>query len=223
MSATRSGSGGAAAADALATISFRALAAGAARVDLVTIAPVGSGGSTIDAGPRSACRDRQPLNDERRAWFFADRTADHARRPGRSRRRCRAARPDGAAAQPGARSLRSHCANCETPSTATRKRATRGESPDRWRTRVIRRRTAASGRRRRRSARPQTPEDLLSAPHPRDPLHRDSRVPAADPGPCAPTRALQTTRNRAKTSMMSIPDRLRWASTVCPTDNGEPA
>jgi general secretion pathway protein D len=49
MSATRSGSGGATAADALATISFRALAAGTARVDLVTIAPVGSGGSTINA------------------------------------------------------------------------------------------------------------------------------------------------------------------------------
>jgi general secretion pathway protein D len=49
MTATRSGSGGASAPDALATLSFRALAAGAARVELITVAPVGAGGSTLSA------------------------------------------------------------------------------------------------------------------------------------------------------------------------------
>ncbi|MEF8716690.1 MAG: secretin N-terminal domain-containing protein [Candidatus Accumulibacter necessarius] len=49
MTATRSGSGGASAADAIATIEWRALAAGAARVELITIAPVGAGGATINA------------------------------------------------------------------------------------------------------------------------------------------------------------------------------
>jgi general secretion pathway protein D len=49
MTATRAGSGGASAADAIATIEWRALAAGAARVELITIAPVGAGGATINA------------------------------------------------------------------------------------------------------------------------------------------------------------------------------
>ena len=49
MTATRSGDGGATAPDSLATINFRALAAGAARVELITIAPVASGGLTINA------------------------------------------------------------------------------------------------------------------------------------------------------------------------------
>jgi general secretion pathway protein D len=49
MTATRAGSGGAIAADAIATIEWRALAAGAARVELITIAPVGAGGATINA------------------------------------------------------------------------------------------------------------------------------------------------------------------------------
>lgn len=48
MTATRSGDGGATAPDTLATINFRALAAGAARVELITIAPVASGGLTIN-------------------------------------------------------------------------------------------------------------------------------------------------------------------------------
>ncbi|HNO13960.1 MAG TPA: secretin N-terminal domain-containing protein [Accumulibacter sp.] len=48
MTATRSGDGGATVPDTLATINFRALAAGAARVELITIAPVASGGSTIN-------------------------------------------------------------------------------------------------------------------------------------------------------------------------------
>jgi general secretion pathway protein D len=49
MTATRAGSGGASAADPIATIEWRALAAGAARVELITIAPVGAGGATINA------------------------------------------------------------------------------------------------------------------------------------------------------------------------------
>ncbi|MEF8770945.1 MAG: secretin N-terminal domain-containing protein [Candidatus Accumulibacter phosphatis] len=48
MTATRSGDGGATAPDTLATINFRALAAGTARVELITIAPVASGGLTIN-------------------------------------------------------------------------------------------------------------------------------------------------------------------------------
>ncbi|MBK7675291.1 MAG: secretin and TonB N-terminal domain-containing protein [Candidatus Accumulibacter sp.] len=49
MTATRAGSGGASGADAIATIEWRALAAGGGRIDLITIAPVGSGGATINA------------------------------------------------------------------------------------------------------------------------------------------------------------------------------
>jgi general secretion pathway protein D len=49
ITATRAGGGGASAADAIATIEWRALAAGAARVELITIAPVGAGGATINA------------------------------------------------------------------------------------------------------------------------------------------------------------------------------
>ena len=49
LTATRSGAGGASAPDVLATLTFRALAAGTSRVELITIAPVGAGGSTINA------------------------------------------------------------------------------------------------------------------------------------------------------------------------------
>ena len=48
LTATRSGNGGATAPDAIATLTFRALAAGAAHIDLITIAPVGAGGATIN-------------------------------------------------------------------------------------------------------------------------------------------------------------------------------
>jgi general secretion pathway protein D len=49
MTATRSGTGGATAADVVATLNFRAIAPGNSQVQLITIAPVGSGGSTINA------------------------------------------------------------------------------------------------------------------------------------------------------------------------------
>ncbi|MBK7953441.1 MAG: secretin and TonB N-terminal domain-containing protein [Candidatus Accumulibacter sp.] len=49
LTATRSGAGGATSPDTLATLTFRALAAGTSRVELITIAPIGSGGSTINA------------------------------------------------------------------------------------------------------------------------------------------------------------------------------
>jgi len=49
LTATRSGAGGASAPDVLASLNLRALAAGAARVDLITIAPVGVGGATVNA------------------------------------------------------------------------------------------------------------------------------------------------------------------------------
>ncbi len=49
LTATRSGAGGATAPDVLATLTFRALAAGTSRVELITIAPVGAGGATINA------------------------------------------------------------------------------------------------------------------------------------------------------------------------------
>lgn len=49
MTATSSGNAGATAPDAIVTMNFRALAAGAARVELITAAPVGNGGSTVSA------------------------------------------------------------------------------------------------------------------------------------------------------------------------------
>ena len=49
LTATRSGNGGATAPDAVATLTFRAVAAGTAHIDLITIAPVGVGGATINA------------------------------------------------------------------------------------------------------------------------------------------------------------------------------
>mgnify|MGYP002364133909 FL=1 len=49
MTATSSGSAGATAPDAVVMMNFRALAAGAARIELITAAPVGSGGSTVSA------------------------------------------------------------------------------------------------------------------------------------------------------------------------------
>lgn len=49
LTATRSGAGGASNSDVLATLTFRALAAGTSRVELITIAPVGAGGSTINS------------------------------------------------------------------------------------------------------------------------------------------------------------------------------
>ncbi|WP_291995068.1 secretin N-terminal domain-containing protein [Candidatus Accumulibacter sp. ACC003] len=49
MTATRSGDGGATAADIVATVNFRAVAAGSSRVELITIAPVAAGGATIRA------------------------------------------------------------------------------------------------------------------------------------------------------------------------------
>ena len=49
ITGTRSGEGGATAQDAIATLNFRTVAPGDARVELITIAPVGSGGSTINA------------------------------------------------------------------------------------------------------------------------------------------------------------------------------
>ncbi|MFZ4536462.1 secretin N-terminal domain-containing protein [Propionivibrio sp.] len=48
LTATRSGSGGATTREVLATVTFRALAAGTTKVDLITMAPVGSGGTTIN-------------------------------------------------------------------------------------------------------------------------------------------------------------------------------
>ncbi|WP_295483628.1 secretin N-terminal domain-containing protein [Accumulibacter sp.] len=49
MTATRSGTGGATAADVVATLNFRALAPGNSRIELITIAPVAAGGATINA------------------------------------------------------------------------------------------------------------------------------------------------------------------------------
>ena len=49
MTATRSGNGGATGQDNVATLNFRAMAPGDARIELITIAPVGLGGSAINA------------------------------------------------------------------------------------------------------------------------------------------------------------------------------
>jgi len=49
ITGTRSGDGGATAQDAVATLNFRALAPGDSRVELITVAPVGSRGSAISA------------------------------------------------------------------------------------------------------------------------------------------------------------------------------
>jgi len=51
LTATRSGAGGASSPDILATLSFRALAAGSSRIELITIAPIGAGGASINATP----------------------------------------------------------------------------------------------------------------------------------------------------------------------------
>ncbi|HRD92259.1 MAG TPA: secretin N-terminal domain-containing protein [Accumulibacter sp.] len=51
MTATRSGAGGATAPDVVATVNFRAVAPGASRIELITIAPVAAGGVTISATP----------------------------------------------------------------------------------------------------------------------------------------------------------------------------
>ncbi|TLD46839.1 MAG: Type IV pilus biogenesis and competence protein PilQ [Accumulibacter sp.] len=51
LTTTRSGAGGASAPDVLATLTFRALAAGASRIELITIAPIAAGGASITAAP----------------------------------------------------------------------------------------------------------------------------------------------------------------------------
>jgi len=51
LTATRSGAGGASAPDVLATLTFRALAPGASRIELITIAPVAAGGASINVAP----------------------------------------------------------------------------------------------------------------------------------------------------------------------------
>jgi general secretion pathway protein D len=49
ITGTRSGAGGATLQDVVATLNFRAVAPGEAKIELLTIAPVGSGGSAIKA------------------------------------------------------------------------------------------------------------------------------------------------------------------------------
>ncbi|EXI77027.1 MAG: Cohesin domain protein [Candidatus Accumulibacter appositus] len=49
LTGTRSGAGGATSQDVVATINFRAVAPGDSRIELLTIAPVGLGGSAIKA------------------------------------------------------------------------------------------------------------------------------------------------------------------------------
>jgi hypothetical protein len=49
ITGTRSGAGGATLQDVVATLNFRAVAPGDAKIELITIAPVGSGGSAIKA------------------------------------------------------------------------------------------------------------------------------------------------------------------------------
>ena len=54
LTATRTGTGGATAADVLVKLTLRALAAGSARVELITAAPVGAGGATVNVAPPAA-------------------------------------------------------------------------------------------------------------------------------------------------------------------------
>jgi type II secretory pathway pseudopilin PulG len=242
MTATRSGAGGATAPDTLATSRFRALAAGAARIELITIARSAAGGATINATLPGAhaltitperCRSPHAVSPrlrgraaERtsRARLFADRTDDHPRRGRRSRH----------VVVPVAQTSMQRSKEQDLRLALRELR----HAIDLYKKASDEGRIRKSAQRHRLSEEPAAilvdgEEDLRDPKHrkiyflrriPRDPMHPDTACRPPTPGPNAPTPANPTTHRKARTSTTSIRNRAaprHSLSTASPTANGD--